>query len=532
MSKGRVLIVDDKPDMRSTLSGLLSDREYLVRSAASLPEALQLLQTERFHVAVLDVRLDDSDEDNQDGLSLMRAINEIDPSVAVIILTGYATVRMVQEALQPDAEGRSPAYSFLEKTEITRLPAQVRGAFDNALRINDALVIEDPENFIPRVANKIRFVSTARPGAEQVAEETGEILRKLFYECERIEVRPMKRGYSGAAVLAVTPWYRGRGRGEVRVAKIGEHGLVEKERNKYRQLVQGIVGGYRLPQTLQFARTRSLSGILYTFAGLGASRDFAVFYREADLSRVLSALDNLFLRTCFPWRRGEITLCPDLDLRETYMKLLRLKPEVMHCSLEHMLAGRHPFRLEGQTIWLGSDIPLTDPIEFALFADLRADTQIAIIHGDLYGYNVLVDERDETWLIDFAATDRGPLLQDYASFETFTRFLLVDSNDWQQLYEWAALSYGAADLSRVELPPRLAAIPEIAKAHAVIQRIRTLALSDLDSAAQRSYLIGVLFNAIKVLTVMNMEPTCRDHALITAAVVAERLCHEGKTSSL
>ncbi len=525
MCKGRVLLVDDLPDMRTTLSGLLSDRGYLVRTASSRFEALQLLEAERFHVAVLDVRLDDTDEDNQDGITLMHDINGIDPTVAVIILTGYATVGMVQEALQPDSNGFAPAYSFLQKSEIMRLPEQVKGAFDNALRINDALIIEDTEKFIPHVANKIRFIDIAKPDAGQVAEETCEILQKLFYECERIEVRPMKRGYSGAAVFAVTPWYRGRGRGEARVAKIGEHALVEKERHKYRELVQGIVGGHRLPLTLHFARTRSLSGILYTFAGLGATRDFAIFYREAGLAQVLSALDNLFQETCFPWRRNAITSHSKLDLRETYMRLVRLKSEVMQSSLERMMAGRHPFHRDSQGLWLGGEFLLPDPMKFALTADLRADSQIAIIHGDLYGYNVLVDERNETWLIDFAVADRGPLLQDYVSFETFTRFMMVQSSDWKRLYEWDCLSYNAPDLRRVELPPELAAIPEIDKAHRAIQKIRELALPENDPDAARAYLIGVLFNAIKVVTVMDMEPAHRDHALITAAVVAERLKH-------
>ena len=50
------------------------------------------MDTERFHVAVLDVRLDESDEDNIDGLLLMEDIRRKWPTTAVIILTGYATV--------------------------------------------------------------------------------------------------------------------------------------------------------------------------------------------------------------------------------------------------------------------------------------------------------------------------------------------------------------------------------------------------------------------------------------------------------
>ena len=133
MYKGRVLVVDDLPDVCATLSGLLSDEGYELRSASSRVEALQMLDAERFHVAVLDVRLDEADEDNQDGILLMHEIREKDPNVAIIILTGYANVKMVREALQPDREGVSPAFGFLEKSEADQLPEYVNRAFERAV---------------------------------------------------------------------------------------------------------------------------------------------------------------------------------------------------------------------------------------------------------------------------------------------------------------------------------------------------------------------------------------------------------------
>jgi len=134
MYKGRVLVVDDLPDVCATLSGLLSDEGYDVRSVSSRVEALQMLDAERFHIAVLDVRLDEADEDNQDGLLLMHEIREKDPNVAIIILTGYANIKMVREALQPDREGVSPAFGFLEKSEVDQLPGYVNRAFERAVR--------------------------------------------------------------------------------------------------------------------------------------------------------------------------------------------------------------------------------------------------------------------------------------------------------------------------------------------------------------------------------------------------------------
>lgn len=133
MHSGRILVVDDLPDVRATLSGLLSDIGYDVRSASSRDEALQMLDTERFHVAVLDVRLDESDEDNQDGLLLMHDIRHRWPSTVAIILTGYGSIKMVQEALQPSRNGTSLAFGFLQKSEFDRLPEYVELALEHVL---------------------------------------------------------------------------------------------------------------------------------------------------------------------------------------------------------------------------------------------------------------------------------------------------------------------------------------------------------------------------------------------------------------
>lgn len=125
MASGKVLVVDDLPDWRITLSGLLIDQGYEVQVASSLDGAMQLLENESFHVAIIDVRLDESDEDNRDGLVLLRQLKERWPFIEVIILTGYADVSMAQEALNPNYHGERLAHSFLEKTQTNLLLERV-----------------------------------------------------------------------------------------------------------------------------------------------------------------------------------------------------------------------------------------------------------------------------------------------------------------------------------------------------------------------------------------------------------------------
>jgi CheY-like chemotaxis protein len=157
MAMGRVLVVDDEPDWRTTLSGLLADKGFDVKSASTLAEALQCLDEEHFHVAVLDVRLDDTNEDNRDGLWLMHQIRKRAPSTAVIILTGYSNVGMVVEALQPGRDGSAaPAQYFLSKNDVGKLHEFVRAAYERSLYKDFDLLIQQGET------EKVEFKSSIR----------------------------------------------------------------------------------------------------------------------------------------------------------------------------------------------------------------------------------------------------------------------------------------------------------------------------------------------------------------------------------
>lgn len=123
-------MVDDLPDWRKTLSGLLLSAGYDVRVVGTSREALAVASSEHLDAAVLDVRLDEEDEQNHEGLLLMRQLKELDSRIAVVILTGYADVEMVREALQPSRLGVALASAFLNKTETDKLVESVQHALE------------------------------------------------------------------------------------------------------------------------------------------------------------------------------------------------------------------------------------------------------------------------------------------------------------------------------------------------------------------------------------------------------------------
>lgn len=74
-----VLIVDDVQDWREMLAGLISEvyPRVTVASVASADQAREQLESRQFDLAVIDIRLDELDEDNVDGLFLWNSFESV-----------------------------------------------------------------------------------------------------------------------------------------------------------------------------------------------------------------------------------------------------------------------------------------------------------------------------------------------------------------------------------------------------------------------------------------------------------------------
>jgi two-component system response regulator GlrR len=104
MHLGKILVVDDDPNLLELVRMRLESANYEVTTASREEKAIEAAREGFYDLAILDLQLA-----HRDGISLMEEVHLILPDLPVIILTAYGSIENAVEAM------RRGAYSYLTK---------------------------------------------------------------------------------------------------------------------------------------------------------------------------------------------------------------------------------------------------------------------------------------------------------------------------------------------------------------------------------------------------------------------------------
>ncbi len=102
----RVLLVDDEPSIRLTMTEFLKRAGYAVATAADF-ESASALANSSIDVAVVDINLP-----GRSGIELLRQINQLETYIPVIMITGEPNLSTIPEIV------RAGAYDFIAKPVV------------------------------------------------------------------------------------------------------------------------------------------------------------------------------------------------------------------------------------------------------------------------------------------------------------------------------------------------------------------------------------------------------------------------------
>ena len=129
-----ILVVEDEAGSRLTLSGILEDAGYEVTGVEKGAEALEVIKDGNFNVIIADIKLPDVG-----GMSILELAKEINPDVAVIIMTGYASIETAVNAVNEGAYAYfvKPINMDEMKTTIVNALRQQRLSRQNKRLVDD-----------------------------------------------------------------------------------------------------------------------------------------------------------------------------------------------------------------------------------------------------------------------------------------------------------------------------------------------------------------------------------------------------------
>ncbi len=126
-SEFRILIADDDVMVRDVIVTFLSKQGYSVKTASDGHEALKCLRLEDINLVLTDLRMPGAD-----GLEVLRTAMQINPEIAVVVLTAYGTLDTALEAVK---EG---AYDYIAKPFVMQqLLLIVRNAYKVAVLMKE-----------------------------------------------------------------------------------------------------------------------------------------------------------------------------------------------------------------------------------------------------------------------------------------------------------------------------------------------------------------------------------------------------------
>lgn len=522
----RILLVEDLEKFYTPVMRWLQEEGYQVMLAKSYLEATSLLDTDHFHLAVVDIRLVEDDKQNKQGLQLSADIQhkQLKDVMPCVLLTAHATKENVIAAWLEHGVSK-----LIEKKPGYRkkLLETVRELFEQEIKINFDLIYDaSADKLLVEIADDVNWSMAPKPQLTLLTQEVRDLFGKLFVEARHIHIAKLKPGLTGAAVLRVQPTW-GRGLGPSHVAKVGRRDKVEIERANYEKYVAHYLPANTVTQ-VKDAYTRHVGMLLYTFAegDIGPLKEFDEFYKRNQPETIAASLRNLFQNTCRYWydnpeRRIE-------DLPQLYYEAFQLDEQKLINRIQIVLPQFMP---EQKTFQFNQNpLEATNPI--AWLAQHHEECVLpvyhCITHGDLTGRNIMVSDNGRCWLIDFYRTYPSHILRDFVILESDIKYRLMPTADWK---DFLGLETALLKAGQPPTPARLDKnLPgEVQKAGQVIAALRANAyefsrgrtIDHLNST--KEYLISLLMTTLNVVRLRHIPEERKLQAMLSTALICSEL---------
>ena len=123
----KILIIDDEKAICNTLKEILQYEKYDVDIANDGEEGVKKAKAELYDLVLCDIKMP-----KMDGLEVLAMLQQINPEMPVVMISGHGTIETAVDAI------RKGAYDYISKPpDLNRLLITVRNALDRSTLITE-----------------------------------------------------------------------------------------------------------------------------------------------------------------------------------------------------------------------------------------------------------------------------------------------------------------------------------------------------------------------------------------------------------
>lgn len=177
----RILIIDDEKAICNTLKEILTYEKYEVDIANDGAEGIKKAETGNYDLVLSDIKMP-----KMDGIEVLQKLQEINPDLPVVMISGHGNIDTAVDAL------KKGAYDYISKPpDLNRLLVTVRNALDRTTLIAETKVLK-------RKIFKTREMVGDSPAIAEI--------KKVIEKVAPTEARVLITGSNGTGKELVARW--------------------------------------------------------------------------------------------------------------------------------------------------------------------------------------------------------------------------------------------------------------------------------------------------------------------------------------
>jgi len=403
--------------------------------------------------------------------------------------------------------------------------------------ILDVVHIE-PGTTVSNTRSWVFLPSALRPAEEkQLSIETAEgvsynsewntIIRRIYADCGKVILNPLHGGFT-STTFNVTSYDKDGRRLLPTVLKIGSIKNNDNEVSAYHKYVKKFI--LNNSTTIMGTTTyKNWGGLRYNFLGINGSDSTLVwltdYYKKYPAEKLIPLFDRIFTDILKPWygqphwehiypyrEHSPLQLFPnifeclerELNISADAEKLFCDELEREIINPYYFLKHEYPLRKERSKLWY-----------------------TAVTHGDLNMQNILLDEKENIYIIDFSETKSRSIIADFARMEPIFKIEMCDINTKKDLKQMLEFEQGLLQAESLDVAPPFiysSTDPMVKKAHTMICKLRDYAnIVTIFEKDIIPYLIALLEWTYPVVCYTQLNIQKKKYALYSAALMCEKI---------